>query len=189
MKLKKFENLILPYKHIIYDFDGTIAYLTINWSQIKEELRNKFEKPFSSLWQVIDEMEDDEQQEALRIISILELEAIETKGYRVNPIAMDSIKVCINKNKKISIFSTNSRNTIEKVLDDLNLENVFSYIVAAESVKKHKPHPEGILLILRKFSLDSSDILFIGNTRNDKISGEAFSVKTVMIEALESMEI
>ena len=64
-------------------------------------------------------------------------------------------------------IATNRTNTMEKVLEDFHLEGYFEVVMTAAKVKKPKPDPEQLLLIIEKFNLQPDEILFIGDSEYD----------------------
>jgi len=184
--LNSFKSIISPFNHIIYDFDGTIVHLEVNWGVIKLALKDVFGISFHPLWKTIDELELKEQKQALDLISRYELEAIKENHYTVNELGMSTLKLCIQKDKPLSIFSTNSLFGITEVLNNLNIFQFFSIIIGCESVSKHKPDPEGIKKIIYEFSLNPSEILFIGDTEKDAIASKISKVNFLMIHKLAS---
>jgi phosphoglycolate phosphatase len=65
-------------------------------------------------------------------------------------------------------IATNRTNTMEKVLEDYGLEDYFEVVVTAAKVKKPKPDPEQLLLIMEKFELKPDEIFFIGDSDFDQ---------------------
>ncbi|MFH2092060.1 MAG: HAD family hydrolase [Pseudomonadota bacterium] len=74
-------------------------------------------------------------------------------------------------------IGTNRTNTMEKVLIDYNLEQYFDIVVTAATVKKPKPDPEQLLLIMDKFDLDPEQLLFIGDSDYDRQAAVNANVK------------
>lgn len=65
-------------------------------------------------------------------------------------------------------IGTNRTNTMEKVLEDFDLEEYFEVVVTAATVKNPKPDPEQLLLIMEKFALTPEEILFVGDSDFDR---------------------
>ncbi len=65
-------------------------------------------------------------------------------------------------------IGTNRTNTMERVLKEFNLEPYFEVVVTAATVKRPKPDPEQLFLIMEKFSLTPGQILFIGDSDYDQ---------------------
>lgn len=65
-------------------------------------------------------------------------------------------------------IGTNRTNTMEKVLEDFGLEDCFEVVVTAAKVRKPKPDPEQLHLIMDTFNLNPWEILFIGDSDYDR---------------------
>jgi phosphoglycolate phosphatase len=79
----------------------------------------------------------------------------------------------------IRCVATNRTNTMEKVLEIFDLEKYFDMVVTAAKVKKPKPDPEQLLMIMDEYSLKPDEVLFIGDTEYD--SRAAAGAKTFFI--------
>jgi HAD superfamily hydrolase (TIGR01509 family) len=65
-------------------------------------------------------------------------------------------------------IGTNRTNTMEKVLEDFGLEDSFEVVMTAAKVKKPKPDPEQLLVIMDRFRLKPIEILFVGDSEYDR---------------------
>ena len=74
-------------------------------------------------------------------------------------------------------IATNRTNTMEKVLEDYDLEDYFEVVVTAAKVKKPKPDPEQLLLIMNKFELKPDEIFFIGDSGFDQQAAVSAKVR------------
>jgi pyrophosphatase PpaX len=66
-----------------------------------------------------------------------------------------------------AVFTGKGRRTTEITLRKLGLFEKFDLIVSGNDVVKHKPDPEGILLVLETFGLNPSRALMVGDTVGD----------------------
>ena len=82
----------------------------------------------------------------------------------------------LKKNGFIRGIGTNRTNTMEKVLDDFNLDAYFEVVITAAKVKKPKPDPEQLLVIMEKFSLSPEQLLFIGDSDYDRLAARSAKV-------------
>jgi len=75
--------------------------------------------------------------------------------------------------------ATNRSNTINKVLEWNGLDEYFDIVVSSLDVKHPKPHPESLLKILRFFSIDPGQALYVGDSSVDRETAEAAAVPFV----------
>ncbi len=82
---------------------------------------------------------------------------------------------------------TNRSNGMQYVVDKFTFLNEFDPIITASTVQP-KPHPEGIFKILEAWNLDPTDIIFVGDSKNDQDAAAAAGVAFVSYghEKLES---
>lgn len=174
------------YELFIFDFDGTLVEpLGVNWVKLKKQLsalaRIDFHEGLrvSNLLKKIRRKKGDKGlRQAYKVVENYESKAI--KKARIRREIKTFIKKVSKKGKKIAIFSTNMRKTIEAILSKFNLKE-FDLIVAKEDVKRYKPDPEGLNLILSKLKVPKLKALFLGDKEVDLESGRKAKVKTILI--------
>ncbi len=89
----------------------------------------------------------------------------------------------LKKNGYIRGIGTNRTNTMEKVLKDFDLESYFEVVVTAATVKKPKPDPEQLHLIMSQFNLKPGQILFVGDSDYDRLAAVNAGVRFVAFKA------
>ncbi|MDT8378491.1 MAG: HAD-IA family hydrolase [Desulfotignum sp.] len=76
-------------------------------------------------------------------------------------------------NGYIRAVATNRTDTMEKVLKDFDLTDLFDMVVTAADVINPKPHPEQLEKIMTRFSLQPNQVLFIGDSTYDQQAARA----------------
>jgi phosphoglycolate phosphatase len=99
--------------------------------------------------------------------------------YMIPEKGLKDLLVKLKKNGFIRGVATNRTNTMEKVLEDYDLDSYFEVVVTASKVKNPKPDPEQLLLIMDKFNLQPEQILFIGDSDYDRLA--ALRAKTMFV--------
>jgi HAD superfamily hydrolase (TIGR01509 family) len=90
---------------------------------------------------------------------------------------LKELLIKLKDNGYIRGIATNRTNTMEKVLRDFHLETCFEVVVTAAKVKKPKPDPEQLLLIMEKFDLKPDEFFFIGDSDYDRQAAASAKVK------------
>lgn len=147
-------------KVIIFDFDGTLHDLKIDWQQARTVLGIK-----DSLEKIGEAIERLKEQGDLKPIS--SLDALEAQSLE-NDILQDEIKKTLHKLQeryKIAIYSRNSSSAITAFITKNGVQP--DYVIGREEVKKLKPHPEGLQRILSHFNASPSQALLVGDTWHD----------------------
>lgn len=182
------KNYFKNYNLVIFDFDGTIAKLDIDWNGLKKELKDfckrkyGLEKSFQPLDKTIQEIKDligeTFIKECNKIIAKYELKNINKL------VANDNILKIIKyytPRKRKAIFSDNLCGTIKKGLKILKINKNFDMIIGRDLIEEQKPNPEGLFKIMQNFRVERKKIIFIGDSKKDKIAGHLTKIKTVIL--------
>ncbi len=107
---------------------------------------------------------------------------------------VNQIKVCIPntkilnlieslEDKDLYIWSSNSRETVVKYLEELGILNKFKKIITREDVSFIKPEPEGFEYI-KEGVPDKSKVIFIGDDTVDEKAASASGIDYFNVEAI-----
>ena len=69
----------------------------------------------------------------------------------------------------------------EPLVKQLNMLDLCATLICPDHVTHKKPHPEPLLLAAHQLSLDSEEIVYVGDHRRDIEAGEAASMRTVAV--------
>lgn len=174
----------LDYQGIIFDFDGTLANLNVNYSKLKLQIQamvikvHNIQMDFTPILVQLSKLEKIDKKiykSALELIKKAEKEAL--KSSIINEKLLNSIK---NTKKRLAIFSLNFKETIEAFLRNHNIKNI-DIIIGNQEVIKYKPDSEGLVKILKHWGLNKKEVIFIGDSINDRLAGESIGVNTILI--------
>lgn len=73
---------------------------------------------------------------------------------------------------RLGIVSTKYRYRIMAVLESTGLDSHFETIVGGGDVEKHKPHPEGLDLIIERMDLSRDETVYIGDSTADAMAAQ-----------------
>jgi HAD superfamily hydrolase (TIGR01549 family) len=76
-------------------------------------------------------------------------------------------------------IATNRTNTMAHVLEEHGLTDAFDKVVTAGDVRRAKPDPEQLLVILAHFQIDSGQMLYIGDSPLDAMAAQQAGVPFV----------
>jgi carbamoyl-phosphate synthase large subunit len=193
----KFEVAKPKIKLIVFDFDGTLVDLPIDYSSLRAELRKFFQSfeitsSFRPLLQSIEQCSNNVKQnfgeeEGMKVyeMSYKILEKFELMGSEkaeLLPNVKNVLEKLKNNNIKLAIFSRTGRKCILNGLNKFGLEKYFDLIVSRDDVKKVKPDTEGLKKIMAHFNLRPEEILFVGDDVLDLMAGREANVKTIIIQ-------
>lgn len=92
------------------------------------------------------------------------------------PQAKETVKDLHKKGVKVGVVSSKKTDLVMHGLEIFGMLEYMDIVIGADEVKNHKPAPDGILLAKEK--LNSKNVLYVGDTKNDIIAGKNASVKT-----------
>ena len=81
--------------------------------------------------------------------------------------AADLLHYLKSKNKKLALLSSSHKQALLWGIEHNHLEGVFDFILSADDVVQHKPHPEIIEKALAQFGADGISAIMIGDSSKD----------------------
>lgn len=183
-------------KIIVFDLDGTIVKLAVDWGYIKRKMSEKYSKIYGEkcefkhisgcLDHVVEKKDERELQNFFKI-----LENYEMKNIKNNKELEETIFFINNLNlfnvpeeTKLAIFSLNTRKAIIKSLKLAKIHDKFDYIVGREDIRKWKPNPDGLLKIKKYFDVENKDMIYFGDLQNDLRTGNNAGVESYLVEEI-----
>ncbi len=182
-------------KVIVFDLDGTIVKLKVDWKRLRENLSQKFSKLYKTsrsfdrittcLGEVLEKGDKDVFNEFIELIRAKELEYIEDAAEikETTYFIKHSKEFGISQDTKFAILSLNSRDTVREAIKLIDIEKKVSYIVGREDVQNWKPNPEGLLKIKAHFGIDN-EMVYFGDVQKDVLTGERADVDAYFIDEL-----
>ena len=192
----KQKSMFKDKKLIVFDLDGTIVRLKAKWHALKDVLsqryveRNEETCEFSSISEclsnIVKKGDEQELQENFKIIRQYELENIteteiipEVVGFIKN-----KEKFGISNKVKIAVLSLNTRQTIRESLEIAGISDNVEKFIGREDVRGWKPEPEGLIKLMKHFSVSSDNVIFFGDMDKDLQAGEAADVDSYCVDNL-----
>jgi HAD superfamily hydrolase (TIGR01549 family) len=183
-------NLFEPYRLVVFDFDGTLCDLPVDWDALKQTLSDHFQErhrvsiDFRRLAEgkssVAERLGIEAVREAVTIQEQWEIQAAQSA--QIEKSISDLITELRADTKHLAVFSANTTAAIRAVLSRHNLEDHFSLIVGCDSVTHTKPDPEGLRLILHHHNAEPSETVMIGDTDYDLLAATAADVPFIHID-------
>lgn len=182
-------------KAMIFDFDGTLAVLNINFNLMKERVL-QWMKGFGLeeerikekyLLEIIEEVrhlmvEEKRVKEAEtffdgahQILKEVELEA--AAGGKLIPGSKEVLRSLREKGVKVGIVTRNCEDAVRRVFPDMDAYcDVF---VSRDGVKKVKPHPDHLTSVMRSLQVSGDETVMVGDHVLDILAGKKVGMKTV----------
>ena len=186
---------IHPVKAMVFDFDGTLAVLTIDFGLMKGRVlewmktfgigEERFQERY--LLEIIEEVyhllaKEQNPSEAERfyhgshrILKEVEIEAAE--GGRLIPGSKEMLGWLRHKGMKVGIVTRNCEDAVRRVFPEIDAYcDVF---VSRDGVKKVKPHPDHLTAVLRALQVSGPETVMVGDHVLDILAGKKVGMKTV----------
>jgi len=183
-------------KVIIFDLDGTIVNLTVDWMALKDILVDKYRETYKEqsevkrvskcLEKIVEKNDENILENFFDVIRHYELENIKD-----TQLIEETIFIIRNKDlfgvkndAKFAILSLNTRDTITWALELANIRDKIDFIVGREDVRKWKPAPEGLIKINNQYKIKKEEMVYFGDLENDLLTGENAGIEAYLIDDL-----
>ena len=172
-----------PKKYLIFDLDETLIRLEVRWNGVYEMLFDEVKKIDSSLvshvpvtslefYKLVNKTTVKHGIKAKQMLdqAISQFEISNYIGYTLNPSLMSFIHT--HKNTySFSLWTSNSRGTINDFLQKEQFNHYFENIITLESVMFTKPDTYGFTMIYNPNN-SKRDYVMIGDSNNDEIAAK-----------------
>jgi phosphoglycolate phosphatase len=179
-------------KAILFDFDGTLTELTLDFGQAKEDMFNigdKYlaggsardcEEPFilDTIYAIearCGEAAPAFRKEALDRLTEIELET--SKGKDLFPFTRGLLKELRGKGIKVAILTRSCRKSLLRVFPDMT--DYVDAVVTREDVKYTKPHPSHVEKTLSVLGVERDEVMIVGDQKTDIMAGRVLGIRTV----------
>ena len=181
---------------IVFDLDGTIVRLSVDWMSLKEKLYNDYKKiysencSFESISTCLSKLVEKGDEEVLgnffeiirqyELVNIYDNQPIKDTIFFINNLEIFGL----DKSVKLAILSLNTRKTIVTSLKLANISYKFDYIIGREDVRNWKPDPEGLLRIQDFYKVKKEEMIYFGDLKKDILTGKSAGIDVFLIEDL-----
>jgi phosphoglycolate phosphatase len=179
---------------VIFDFDGTLAILNIDFGPIKEEILNLVEGYGTRreslkeryLLETIDEghsillkgghrFAERFRKEAHRIVIQKELEAASKS--RLLPGVETMLRKLKGAGLKVGIVTRNCDRAVRRIVP--HIDSLCDIFLSRDSVKRVKPDPYHLAAILKKMGVCGGNAIMVGDHPMDILAGKRAGMRTV----------
>jgi phosphoglycolate phosphatase len=179
---------------IIFDFDGTLAKLTLDKRLAKENIlriASKYIDPDAAkrlerhyVVETIYAIEEhcgasaeNFRQEAFHALSELELAG--SKGKDVFPFTREVLRGLRQSGMKLGILSRSCRPALKLVFPDV--DQYVDVVSTRDDTRYAKPHPSHMRGVLSLLKVDPSEAVYVGDQRSDIETGKTANVRTIAV--------
>jgi phosphoglycolate phosphatase len=181
---------------LIFDFDGTLTELTLDFGHLKMEIEKvalKYVseeeiKPFEGqfvietvygLEKTLGEQAEDFKVEAFGRLRELELDASKEKD--LFPYTRDTLQRLRDSGIKVGILTRSHVDVLTHVFPDIR--QYVQVVVTRHDVRQVKPHPDHATEALRLLGLRPEEAILVGDHPTDILGGQAVGMRTAGVLA------
>ena len=171
------------YGAIVYDLDGTLVRLAVNWKAAAEEATAVFADAGvdadADLWALLEVAPEHGLGAELESI----LAAHERQG------AERSIRLPLadrlpHRDRPVGVCSLNAESACRLALDRHDLSAHVGAVVGRDSVTTHKPDPAPLLATVDRLGAAPETTLFVGDSERDAVTAERAGVAFAWADAV-----
>jgi pyrophosphatase PpaX len=175
------------YKYFIFDWDGTLANTLEVWFNayitlfeqygLKVSYKEVSEKAYGDPLGCIKFGIQDFEEFNNRLFLLVKKQYATAKLY---PQVKETLHFLKRKDYKLFLFTSTNRQLIINSLKKSKLDIYFDLIIGREDVNKLKPDPQGIQIIIEKYSCPRNQAIIIGDTDKDILAGKKSRIDTIL---------
>ena len=178
-------------KAVIFDIDGVLAdSLDANTKFFKDIMHAAgYKHPTRDVISKIFHMNrmdtikflsnTDSEDEIQRILQIADEIQYPIRLLRMYPGAKKVVKE-LSLSYKLAVVTSRMRKTTKDYFNFSSLGKYFDVVVTYENSKKHKPHPEPLLIAAKKLKVKPSEAVYIGDQNSDVQAAKAAEMKVII---------
>jgi len=179
---------------IIFDFDGTLAILNIDFSLMREQVfdlmgrygiegktvREKYlleiiDEVYRTLWKQSPSAAEAFYRESYHILHEVEMKAAE-QGRLISGTEV-TLKGLREKGIKVGVITRNCEDAVRKVFPAI--DDFCDIFVSRNSVKKVKPHPDHLTYVMKSLKISGEESMMVGDHIIDIQAGKRVGMKSI----------
>ncbi len=181
-----------PIRLIIFDFDGTLGdsqrlitdtmLETIDKMGLEKRTREACAStiglPLAKCFSTIIPMSDDKADECAEVYSDIFRRNNIPGAVPPFPNVIETIRKLKQNGISLSIASSRHHHSLSQFVNEMKLEDCFTYIIGADDVVHPKPEAEPIERTLAHYGLQADETLMVGDTKFDILMGRNGGTRT-----------
>jgi len=173
---------IFDYGAVVYDLDGTLVRLAVNWKAAANDATAAFaeagvDAADADLWSLFETAPEYGLADDVESI----LASHERRGAE-RAIRLPHADRVAEWRVPVGICSLNAEAACRLALDRHDLLDHVDAVVGRDSVATHKPDPEPLLTTIDRLGAEPSSALFVGDSERDAVTAERAGVAFEWVE-------
>ncbi len=126
-----------------------------------------------------DDIPQAEQQTILRKLFDRYYGEVAEEGSFLFPAVADTLGALHAKGLPLALVTNKPTPFVAPILASLDIAKYFTVVIGGDDVKNKKPHPELLLMVAEKLGLAPTELLFVGDSRNDIQAAKAAGCRSI----------
>ena len=126
-----------------------------------------------------DDIPQAEQQTILRKLFDRYYGEVAEEGSFLFPAVADTLGALHAKGLPLALVTNKPTPFVAPILASLDIAKYFTVVIGGDDVKNKKPHPEPLLMVAEKLGLAPTELLFVGDSRNDIQAAKAAGCSSI----------
>jgi len=126
-----------------------------------------------------DDIPQAEQQAILRKLFDRYYGEVAEEGSFLFPAVADTLGALHAKGLPLALVTNKPTPFVAPILASLDIAKYFTVVIGGDDVKNKKPHPEPLLMVAEKLGLAPTELLFVGDSRNDIQAAKAAGCSSI----------
>lgn len=160
-------------KLLVFDLDGTLIDLNVDWSQVRQGLGVDATEPLGAAVQRLT------LEGSPLVATVTDAELAGLGERRVAP-AVAQLLVDLAGRYRLAVLTRNSSRVARRALESTPLVDQIR-IVGREECPRLKPAPDGLRMILTEYGVEPKDAALIGDTDHDVRAAAAAGAYSVVV--------
>ncbi|UYP47084.1 Phosphoglycolate phosphatase [Candidatus Lokiarchaeum ossiferum] len=190
--------LIKQSSAILFDLDGTLFNLHIQWQDIRQHILSHYKrtygieipekKKFFKIFRYIRTEQGDQAfqyyQDYMRNQELIALKEKRFEPLKLFTMGIEKMAEHLRFDCFFGIVSNNFHETILEILNQFGSNDKFKVIIGRNDVSNEKPNPEGLIRIMDGYDLLPEKVLFIGDSKVDEEAAERAQINFIYVDDL-----
>ncbi|WP_440764476.1 HAD family hydrolase [Natronorubrum sp. DTA7] len=164
------------YDAVVYDLDGTLVDLDVNWDAVATDVLEVYERadvepPSQNLWELLETASD----VGLEANVESAIAAHERTGAETAP-RLTHADELLERAVPVGVCSLNCEAACRIALEAHDLLETVDAVVGRDTVATQKPHPKPLLEAVRALEAEPETVLFVGDSPRDRLTAERAGV-------------
>ncbi|MCG1003616.1 MULTISPECIES: HAD family hydrolase [Halobacterium] len=160
------------YEAVVYDLDGTLVRLAVDWAVVEREVADRLREagvdPSAyDMWEMLDAAED-----AGVGADVDELIASHERDGATRAERLSSADELAGLDVPTAVCSLNCEAACRTALGRHDLLDSFRVVAGRDTVPARKPDPRALTWVLDELGVAPEDALFVGDSASDEVTAE-----------------